>query len=143
MSERYDLIIAGGTLIDPAQGVHAQQDVGIFGGRVTAVADSLDIAESDRRIDASGLLVTPGLVDLHVHVFDGVGPWGIDADRYCLARGTTTVLDTGSAGGPMMDGFRKLVIDSRMCRNISYRVRCQFRCHPKERSPSRFSQCHN
>ncbi len=111
MADHYDLIIAGGTLIDPAQGVHDRRDVGFAGGKVAEVAESLAGAETAERIDAEGLLVVPGLIDLHVHVFDGVGPWGIDPDRYCLARGTTTVLDAGSAGGLTMDGFRRLVIE--------------------------------
>jgi dihydroorotase len=62
-------------------------------------------------VDAGGLLVTPGIVDIHVHVFEGVSHYGVDADDNCLHKGVTSVLDAGSAGAQTFPGFREYVID--------------------------------
>ncbi|MGD9903339.1 MAG: amidohydrolase/deacetylase family metallohydrolase [Vicinamibacterales bacterium] len=105
-----DLLIAGGHVIDPASGLSAVRDVAITGGRITRVAAGLPTAGARRIIDARGRYVTPGLIDLHVHVYDAVVPISIDVDRACLARGTTTAVDGGSAGANTFAGFRKHVI---------------------------------
>jgi dihydroorotase len=105
-----DLLIAGGRVIDPASGLSAVRDVAITGSRITRIAANLPAAGARRVIDARGHLVTPGLVDLHVHVYDAVVPISIDADTACLARGTTTAVDGGSAGASTFAGFRKHVI---------------------------------
>ena len=107
----YDLLIKGGTLIDPAQGIHAKKDVAFAKSIVTEIGDELPKAEAHEIIDASGYLVTPGMIDLHVHVFYGVSHYGIHPDPTCLARGATTVVDAGSAGADTFPGFRKYVID--------------------------------
>jgi dihydroorotase len=65
-----DLLLAGGTVVDPSQGLHAKKDVGIAQGRVAFVEDSIPPARARRVVDCSGLIVTPGLVDLHVHVYE-------------------------------------------------------------------------
>ena len=107
----YELLIKGGTLIDPAQGVHALKDVAFANGMVVDVGDDLPKTEAHEVIDASGYLVTPGMIDLHVHVFYGVSHFGIQPDPTCLAKGATTVVDAGSAGADTFVGFRKYVID--------------------------------
>jgi dihydroorotase len=106
----FDLLIAGGHVIDPASGLSAIRDVGIVADRIASVAPALDRARARRVVDARGTIVTPGLVDLHVHVFDAVVPISIDADTACLARGTTTAVDGGSAGANTFAGFRKHVV---------------------------------
>lgn len=106
-----DLLIKGGTLVDPAQSIHGHKDIAFSGGRVVEVADDLPARESREVVDARGLIVTPGLIDLHVHVFYGVSHFGIEPDPTCLARGATTVVDAGSAGADNFPGFRKFVID--------------------------------
>jgi dihydroorotase len=95
---KYDLLIKGGRVIDPSQSLSAMRDVAIAGNKIAAIAAA--IPESDARIilDARGKIVTPGLVDIHVHVYDGVAPLAIPADPNCIAKGATTVLDAGSAG---------------------------------------------
>lgn len=108
----YDVLIQGGTLIDPARGIHARRDVAFFGGKVAAVGENLLAAEATRVVDASGKLVTPGLIDLHVHVYEGVSHYGIDPDPTCLAHGATTVMDAGSAGADTFLGFKKYVIEA-------------------------------
>ena len=107
----YDLIIKNGTVIDPAQDIHAPKDVAFANGRVSAVSDEIPASEAREVLDAEGCFVTPGLIDLHVHVFYGVSHFGIEPDPTCLARGATTVVDAGSAGADTFPGFRKYVID--------------------------------
>ena len=107
----YDLLIKGGTLIDPAQNIHANKDVAFSNGVVTEVGDDLSNVDAHEVLDASGCLVTPGMIDLHVHVFYGVSHYGIEPDPTCLAKGATTVVDAGSAGADIFPGFRKYVID--------------------------------
>ena len=120
----YDLLISGGTVVDPAQGLNHPRDVAIAGGRVRAVAERIDPAQAEHVLDASGLLVTPGLVDVHVHVYDGVSHYGVDADTYVLPSGVTTAIDAGSAGADTFEGLRRYVIEVsetrlKACLNIS------------------------
>lgn len=107
----YDLLLAGGTVVDPAQGLHASADVAFAAGRVAAVGPGLARADAAEVIDCSGRLVTPGMIDLHVHVFWGVSHFGIEPDPHCIAKGVTTAVDAGSAGADTFPGFRKYVID--------------------------------
>ncbi|MDE0638383.1 MAG: amidohydrolase/deacetylase family metallohydrolase [Candidatus Poribacteria bacterium] len=108
---KYDLIIKYGTLIDPAQGLHAKKDIAFKDGNVSFVSDDISDTEARDVVNADGCYVTPGLIDLHVHVFHGVSHFGIEPDPTCLARGATTVVDAGSAGADTFPGFRKYVID--------------------------------
>ncbi len=107
----YQLLIKNGTVIDPAQGIHTRKDVAFADGRVSAISEDIPTSEAREVLDASGRFVTPGLIDLHVHVFYGVSHFGIEPDPTCLARGATTVVDAGSAGADTFPGFRKYVID--------------------------------
>jgi dihydroorotase len=111
MTLAYDLLLSGGTLVDPAQGIHARRDVAFAGGRVALVAQDLPRAEAREVIDCTGRVVTPGMIDLHVHVFAGVSHFGIEPDPHCIAKGVTTAVDAGSAGADTFPGFRKYVID--------------------------------
>jgi dihydroorotase len=108
---RYDLLIKGGRVVDPSQRLSAVRDVAIAGTKVARVA--ADIAETEARqvLDAKGRVVTPGLIDVHVHVYDGVAPLGIPADPNCIAKGVTTVVDAGSAGAHTFPALRKNVIN--------------------------------
>ncbi|MEA2526336.1 MAG: dihydroorotase [Thermomicrobiales bacterium] len=116
----YDLLIKGGTLIDPAQGVHDRRDVAFVRGMVAAVAPEISADEASETIDAKGKLVVPGLIDAHVHVFEGVSHYGINPDKTCLARGATTVVDAGSAGADTFAGFRKYVIEASSTRILAH-----------------------
>jgi len=109
---RYDLLLQGGTLIDPLQGRHAPRDVAFSERRVARVDARIPASEAARTVDVSGLLVVPGMIDLHVHVFEGVSYLGIPPDQTCLARGVTTVVDAGTSGADTFPGFRKYVIEA-------------------------------
>lgn len=104
----HDLVIKNGTLIDPAQGIHERRDVAFANGVVSEIGSDLSANEV---MDATDCLVTPGMIDIHVHVFPGVSHYGIEPDATCLARGATTVMDAGSAGADTFPGFRKYVIE--------------------------------
>jgi dihydroorotase len=113
----HDLVVAGGHVLCPATGADAVMDVAIAEGLIVAVGAGL---EGRERVDATGLLVTPGLIDLHVHVYDGVSHYGIDADTYLLRRGTTTGVDVGSAGAQTFPALRRMVIEQAQTRIYAY-----------------------
>ncbi len=108
---QYDLLLKGGDVIDPAQSLHARLDVAFSEGKVVAVSESIPIDQAGETIDCSGLLVAPGMIDLHVHVYWGVSHYGIWPDTHCVAKGVTTAVDAGSAGADTFPGFRKFIID--------------------------------
>jgi dihydroorotase len=108
---KYDLLIRGGYLVDPSQGIAGERDVAISGRQVARVAEKIPESEARQVLDARGRIVTPGLIDIHVHVYDGVAPLGIPADPNCIAKGVTTVVDAGSAGAHTFPGLRKYVIN--------------------------------
>jgi dihydroorotase len=116
----YDLVIAGGTVIDPASGLHDRQDVAIADGRIAAVEPSIATAGAETVIDASEAYVVPGLVDLHVHVYPGVADLSVEPDPTCLGRGATTVVDAGSSGANTFPGFRRWVIEPARGRILAY-----------------------
>jgi dihydroorotase len=110
LTQSRDLLIKGGTVIDPSQNLHAQLDVAVKDGKILQVAPDIPADGSRTVIPAKGRIVTPGLIDVHVHVFEGVGPTGVNADQYCLGRGVTTAVDAGSAGYFSIAGLRQYVI---------------------------------
>ncbi|HET9017864.1 MAG TPA: amidohydrolase/deacetylase family metallohydrolase [Thermomicrobiaceae bacterium] len=115
-AERFDTIVAGGEVIDPGAGIVGAHDVGIRDGRVVAVGPGLPRDRAARVIDAAGQIVTPGLVDLHTHIYWGATFWGIEADPVAARTGVTTWLDVGSAGAYNWPGFRRYVAESSRAR---------------------------
>jgi dihydroorotase len=107
----YDLLVKGGTLVDPARGLHELRDVAFVDGVVAATGKDIPTSQALSTVDASGYLLVPGMIDLHVHVFEGISYLGIAPDPTCLARGVTTVVDAGTAGADTFAGFRKYVIE--------------------------------
>jgi dihydroorotase len=112
----FDLLIKGGEVIDPGAGLVGRLDVGVSDGRVTAVAPNLPADEAGRVVDATGQYVTPGLVDLHTHIYWGATFWGIEADPVAARSGVTTWLDVGTAGAYNFHGFRRYVAESNRAR---------------------------
>jgi dihydroorotase len=114
----YDLLLKGGHLLDDKNHIDAMRDVGIKDGKVAAVAEHLDPKDALKTIDLNGLYITPGLIDLHVHVFAGTGEKGSYAgdlsvypDGFTLRNGVTTVVDAGSSGWRNFDDFKDKIID--------------------------------
>lgn len=119
-AEGYDLLLKGGTVIDPAHGRRGRLDVAVKEGRVAAVARDLPVRGSAEVLDTSGLFVVPGLIDLHTHVYEGVSFLGIEADDLCPRTGVTTVVDTGSAGWINYKGLERYVIKRSETRIFGY-----------------------
>ncbi len=115
---QYDLVLKGGHVLDPKNGLDAVADVAVAGGRIAAVRPAIDPAQSKQVIDASGLYVTPGLVDIHTHLFATTGmadAWAGDnsvlPDGFSFRTGVTTMVDAGSSGWRNFETFRHTVID--------------------------------
>jgi dihydroorotase len=116
----YDLILRGGRVIDPSQKLDAITDVAFSGGKVAQIGRALKAdGETDVR-DLSGVIVTPGLIDLHTHVYWGGTSLGIDAEDFCRRSGVTTAVDAGSAGPGNFAGFRKHLIERSQVRILAY-----------------------
>jgi dihydroorotase len=120
MAETFDLLLSGGTVLNPATNVNGKLDVAVTGGRIAAIQTSIPRASAKRVIDVAGCYVTPGLIDFHVHSYWGVNPYGCDLDALCLATGVTTTMDAGSAGPVNLLGFRKLVHNPAKTRMLGF-----------------------
>ena len=105
----FDLLIKGGEVVDPGSGKQGRLDVAIKRNRIAAVDSNIPAESAVRTIDATGQYVTPGLVDLHTHVYHSVTYWGIHADPVAARSGVTTWLDVGSAGAFNVQGFRDFI----------------------------------
>ena len=116
----FDLVLRGGRVIDPSQKLDAVTDVAFAAGRVAAVGNALKVDGGTDIRDVSGTIVTPGLIDLHTHVYWGGTSIGIDAEEFCRTSGVTTAVDTGSAGPGNFAGFRKHVIEPSGVRILAY-----------------------
>lgn len=120
MADTFDLVLTGGTVLNPATNTHQRLDVGVTGDRVAAIQPNLPRAGAKRVMDVAGCYVTPGLIDFHVHSYWGVNPYGCNLDSLCLATGVTTTMDAGSAGPINLLGFRKLVYEQSKTRMLGF-----------------------
>jgi dihydroorotase len=109
--QRFELLIRNGTVCDPASGVKRRGDVGIAGGKIAAIETSLPADRGVDVVDAQGLYVTPGLVDLHTHCYYGGTGLGVEADPIAARSGVTTWVDAGSFGVTQAVGFRKFIVE--------------------------------
>ncbi|HZQ97922.1 MAG TPA: amidohydrolase/deacetylase family metallohydrolase [Chloroflexota bacterium] len=116
----HDLVVRGGRVVDPSQGIDRELDVAIDGDQVAAVGENLAAGGARQLLEAKGLIVTPGLIDLHSHVYWGVAPLGIEPDPHCLRRGVTTAVDAGSSGASTFPGFRRYVIEVSATRILAF-----------------------
>src|SRR5256885_15869550 len=112
-----DLVLRGGRIIDPASGRDEVADIAFGDGKVAAVGHDLTGGEV---VDARGLIVVPGLIDLHTHVYWGGTALGVDAAELAPRSGTTTFVDAGSAGPGNFPGFRRHVIEPSPLRILPY-----------------------
>jgi dihydroorotase len=115
-----DLILRGGRVIDPSQNHDGVTDVAFSEGNVVAVGPDINAGPGVEVRDVSGKIVSPGLIDLHTHVYWGGTSLGIDAEDFCRTSGVTTAVDTGSAGPGNFAGFRKHVIERSDVRILAY-----------------------
>ncbi|MCX7329625.1 MAG: amidohydrolase/deacetylase family metallohydrolase [Hyphomicrobiales bacterium] len=116
----HDLILKGGRVLDPSQNLDGIRDVAFTAGKVSAIGKDLATGPDTEVRDVSGYIVSPGLIDLHTHVYWGGTSLGVDADEFCRASGVTTSVDTGSAGPGNWAGFRKHVIERSEARILAY-----------------------
>jgi dihydroorotase len=120
LAETFDLLLAGGTVLNPATKLNEKLDVGVTGDRVAAMQTDLSRANAKKTLDVTGCYVTPGLIDFHVHSYWGVNPYGCELDPLCLSTGVTTTMDAGSAGPVNFLGFRKLVHERSKTRMLGF-----------------------
>jgi dihydroorotase len=116
----YDLILKGGRVIDPAQGLDQIADVAFAAGRVAAIEVNIAASNGADVRDVSGRIVTPGFIDLHTHVYWGGTSLGVDATDAARQSGVTTLIDAGSAGPGNFRGFLKHVIEPSEPRILAY-----------------------
>jgi len=106
----YELVVKGGMVIDPAQGIHDQRDIGISQGKIIALAGDIAPSEAKKVIDAKGKIVTPGLIDIHTHIAGGVIDLGVTPDEGGVHSGVTTACDAGSTGYANFLPLKRFVI---------------------------------
>ena len=109
-ADKFDLVIKGGEVLDPSQSLRAKRDIGIRWGVVEAVEAEIPAARALKTIDAAGKLVTPGLIDLHCHVYPYGSAIGIPADELVQFQGTTTVVSAGDAGVNNLAALRRYIV---------------------------------
>lgn len=127
MAQEYDMVIRGGHVIDPANGIDRVMDVAVKDGKIAAVENNIPDQTAKKVIDAKGLYVTPGLIDMHVHVFNGNdlgayiadGQTSVPPDGFTFRTGVTTVVDAGSAGWRNFRQFKEQTIDRSQTRVLA------------------------
>ncbi len=113
-----DLLLKGGRVLDPSQGIDARMDLAVQDGAISEAAPTISPGPDTRVIDVSGKLVVPGLVDLHTHVYHGVNQTAVDPDLAGVYAGVTTVVDAGSAGCYTFGGFPRHVVPNARTRIV-------------------------
>jgi dihydroorotase len=127
-AQTYGIVIKGGTLIDPKNKLNELMDIGIQDGKITQVAKNIDPKQARQIVDATGMIVTPGLIDIHAHVFAGTEPdhylsngvLALPPDGFTFRVGITTVVDAGGAGWKSFPVFKKNVIDNSQTRVLAF-----------------------
>jgi dihydroorotase len=124
---QYDLLLKGGRVIDGKNRIDAVRDVAILNGKIAEVAANIDASRALKTVNVSGLIVTPGLVDIHVHVYNGsgernsyAGDNGVPPDGFTLRSGVTTVADAGSSGWRNFEDFKDRIIDRSKTRVLAF-----------------------
>jgi dihydroorotase len=118
---RYDLVLRGGRVIDPAMGLDGVYDVGIRDGKIGAVLPAIDASDALHSLDVSDRLVVPGMIDTHAHVYQHVtGAFGMNPDLVGIRSGVTTVCDQGGASPLTIHGFRKFIVEPATTRVLSF-----------------------
>ena len=129
-AQRYDILIKNGEIRDPGRGIRKRADLAILNGTIADIAENIASDRALDVIDASGLYVTPGLIDLHTHCFWGGSGIGIVPDPVAARSGATTWVDAGSFGYDQVDGFRRFVVLPSQARIFGY-----IYLYPSSRNP--------
>jgi dihydroorotase len=117
----YDLVLKGARVIDPGTNTDAILDVAVSGGKIAAVGPDLPCPPGATRLDLSGAIVTPGLIDTHAHVYEHVtGDFGLNADLVGVRGGVTTVVDQGGPSPLTFNGFRQFIVDPSKSRVLCF-----------------------
>ena len=126
-AQQYDLLIRNGRVIDPKNSIDSKMDVAIKDGKIAKVANSIPAEQAAKVIDATGLIVAPGLIDIHTHVFVGSKPetfadgfLSVSPDDFTLKAGVTTVVDAGTSGWRNFPVFKEHVIDKSKTRILAF-----------------------
>lgn len=126
-AQKYDVLLQGGQVVDPRNNINGVRDVAILGGKIAAVEPKIDPAGASKVIDVRGLLVTPGLVDIHAHVYAGTGEKGSYAgdnsvypDVVAPRAGVTTVVDVGGSGWRNFEDFKQRIVDRSTTRVLAF-----------------------
>jgi dihydroorotase len=128
LAQQYDIVIKGGHVIDPKNNVDAVMDIAIKDGKIEKIAGNIDGKQAAQTVDAKGLYVTPGIIDIHAHVFFGTEPdhylsnglVAVVPDGFTFRVGVTTVVDCGGAGWKSFPVFKKNIIDNSQTRVLSF-----------------------
>lgn len=119
--ERFDLILRGGRVIDPAAGLDATMDVAIADGKIAKLAPSVLAPAGTETLDVRGKLVLPGMIDTHAHVYQHVtGSFGLNPDWVGVESGVTTLVDQGGPSCMTLPGFRKFIVEPAASRVVAY-----------------------
>ena len=126
MPRKLEILLKGGHVIDPANDIDTICDVGILDGRIARVEENIPITDADRVVDVGNLVVTPGMLDIHVHAYHtrahgpGMFVGNLNADAHFLKEGVTTCVDTGTSGAEEFEHFRKTVIETSKTRILGF-----------------------
>ena len=110
MTKKYDLLLKNGEVIDPSQSLRGARDVAFRDGRVAALESDISSEDAREVVDATGRIITPGLIDIHGHYFQHIVPFATSADEVCLPNGVTTTVDAGSSGWLHFEGFKEFIL---------------------------------
>ena len=127
----YNIVIKGGHVVDPKNNIDEPMDIAVQDGKIVLVAKNIDATGAIQVVNATGMYVTPGLIDMHVHVFNGPelnngdimymnGPNSVMPDGFTFKAGVTTVVDAGSAGWRSFPLFKRQVIDISKTRVLAF-----------------------
>ncbi|HNR40870.1 MAG TPA: amidohydrolase/deacetylase family metallohydrolase [Bacteroidales bacterium] len=127
-AQTYSIVIKGGHIIDPKNKINEVMDLAIKDGKIAAVARNIDASSGNRVINAAGMFVTPGIIDMHVHVYYGTkmdqglmnGPTSVQPDAFSFRAGVTTVVDVGSSGWRSFPDFKRQTIDASRTRVLAF-----------------------
>jgi dihydroorotase len=120
MPGQIDMILTGGRVLDPANGLDGIMDIGIGGGKIVAIAPTVEAADA-KRVSVAGSVVTPGIIDTHAHVYQHVsGDFGLNPDMVGVRSGVATVVDQGGASALTIDGFKHFIVEPSKTRVLCY-----------------------